>query len=64
MIDPFSIIGIIVIIVLALSLGRIFSYLLRFFYYTMIAALILVFLFGISWNELISLVQGLLLLVF
>jgi hypothetical protein len=64
MIDPFSVIGIGIIIILALSMGRILSYLLKFFYYTMIAVLILVFLFGISWDELIAFVQGLLLLVF
>ncbi|HLC82049.1 MAG TPA: hypothetical protein VJH68_05320 [Candidatus Nanoarchaeia archaeon] len=64
MIDPFSVIGLVVIIILALSMGRILSYLLKFFYYTMIAALILVFLFGISWDELIAIMHGLLLLVF
>jgi hypothetical protein len=64
MVDPFSIIGIIVLIILALSLGRVFSVALKFLYYIMIATLILVFFFGISFEELIILLEQALLWVF
>lgn len=64
MVDPFSILGLGIIIILALSLGRIFSMVLRFLYYTVIAALILVFLFGISLDQLMTMLENFLLWVF
>lgn len=64
MISPLLLIGIVLVVVLAFSLGKILSHVFRFVYYAMIAAVILVFLFGISWNELMGMMQQLLLLVF
>jgi len=52
--EPFSIIGIIIIAILVLSLGRIFSVLVKVIFYVLLVALVLVAVFGISYTELLN----------
>jgi hypothetical protein len=64
MIDAFSVLGIGVLIILVLSLGRILSVVLKFVYYALIAGLVLVFFFGVSLNDVFDIVTRVLLWVF
>jgi len=64
MVDPFSVVGVGILIILVLSLGRIFSVVLKFVYYALIATLVLVFFFGISLDTVLGFLEKILLLVF
>ncbi len=59
-----SIIGIIILIVVALSLGRILSFALKLAFYVLLSVLFFVFIFGISYADVISLIQRIILWTF
>ncbi len=64
MIDILSLITVLILIALSFSLGKIISFALKSLYYLLIAALILVFVFDISFNELLKITREILLWVF
>ncbi len=49
--EPFSVLGVIIIIILVLSLGDILIHSLRFLFCTLLVVLVLVYLFNVSFNE-------------
>ncbi|MBU0470421.1 MAG: hypothetical protein KKA62_00990 [Nanoarchaeota archaeon] len=62
--DLFSIIGLIIVVLVVLSLGKIMSHLLRFLFYALLGALVLVFFFDISLNNIIDWLSSLVLWAF
>jgi hypothetical protein len=64
MVDPFSIIGIIIIAVLVLFLGKIVSFLGKVLFTALLVTLVLVFIFGVSFDQVIDWFTNALLMVF
>ena len=57
----FSLTGIIIMVIVVVFLGKILSYMSKFIYYAIIALIVLIFIFGISLDEILNFVTNLLL---
>tara|TARA_Y100000310_G_C20657594_1_gene802816 strand:+ start:1748 stop:1939 length:192 start_codon:yes stop_codon:yes gene_type:complete len=62
--EPFSVLGIMIAIIIALFLGKIVSVALRVTFYFLLFALVMVFVFGVSYDELITVISEVILMVF
>jgi len=60
--EPLSIIGVMILVIIALFFGKILSYLTRLFFVVLVVVFFLVLFFGLSLNEVINWVLDLLLL--
>jgi len=63
-IDPFSIIGVIIVIILALTLGKLLKATFKIAFYVLLVALIFIFFFGVSYNELVTFIGNIMLWAF
>ncbi len=61
MIEPFSILGILIIAILVFFLSRVLSVVVKIIFYALLAAMVLVFFFGVSLNEVIDWITGIVL---
>ena len=59
--ELFSLTGIIIMVIVVVFLGKILSYMSKFIYYAIIALIVLIFIFGISLDEILNFVTNLLL---
>jgi len=62
--DPFSVLGIMIAIILAVFLGKIASVALKVTFYVLLFGLIMVFVFGVSYNELVFFFNDIVMMVF
>ena len=62
--DLFSLVGLIIVVIVLLSVGKVLSMFLRLTFYALLAVLFLVFVFGISFSEVVMWLQDLVLLSF
>ena len=60
--EPLSIIGVMILVIIALFFGKILSYLTRLFFVVLVVVFFLVLFFGLSLNEVINWVLDLFLL--
>ncbi len=60
----FSIIGIIILAIIVLSLGKLMSFLLKFLLFALLLTLVLVFFFGLSFADLASLANNIIMWAF
>lgn len=64
MMDIFTIFGIILVVIAVLYLGKVLSFLLRFVFYILLGVLVLVFVFGISYVDVLNVLESVVLLAF
>ncbi|MDP3734214.1 MAG: hypothetical protein Q8R37_03210 [Nanoarchaeota archaeon] len=62
--DPFSVTGIIIVILTLLFLDKILVFLSKFLYYAIVVLVVLIFLFGISFDQAFDLMGTILLWTF
>ena len=59
--DPFTIVGFVIVVILFLFAGRIFSVMLKVFLFLLVAMFVLIVVFGISLDEVIDWGMGIVL---
>lgn len=62
--ELFSIIGVLILIFIVLSVEKILTHGIKFLFYSLLAVFVVVFVFGISLNDIFETVSNLILLVF
>ncbi len=62
--DLFSLVGLIIVVIIMLSVGKMLTMFLRLAFYALLAVLFLVFVFGISFTEVVLWLQDMVLLSF
>jgi len=61
--EIFSVIGIIILILLVVFFGRIFTVALKVLFYALIAVFVMIFVFGIPYTQIIDWVSGVVMMV-
>jgi hypothetical protein len=64
MVDPFSVVGIVIILIVLLFAGKILTVLLKVLFWALLAAFAFVLIFDISWSDVLKWSMDIVLLTF